>query len=450
MHKKVSIIVRTKNEERWIGQCLSGIVNQNYKNIEIILVDNNSTDKTLEIALKFNIKYIIYKSDNDFKPGKAINLGVKASNGEYIVILSGHCIPTNETWLENLVANLEKKNVGGVYGRQEPLSFTSNLDKRDLAITFGLDKKIQCKDPFFHNANSAITREIWNKYPFDEECTNIEDRIWGKTIISDGYSIIYEPEASVFHYHGIHHGRNEERANKIVKIMETIADKSYPKNKNKNLEIAAFIPIKGELINYDNQFLLQKTIQKIKSISEINEIVVSTDNIFTADKAKSLGASKVIMRPNYLSKEFIGLSDVIKFTLEEYEKKFKKLDLVMFVEEIYPLRDLDEIKNMFSIMLNESYDSIISVRNESAGTWIKNDDKITPIIEQTFMPKVLKSESINIAQIGYCTFLRPNFIKFGDLLGPNILLYKIKKKINSIEVRSNKDMQDYLELFKNK
>ena len=119
MHKKVSIIVRTKNEERWIGQCLSGIVNQNYKNIEIILVDNESTDKTLEIALKFDIKYIIYKSDNDFKPGKAINLGVRASSGEYIVILSGHCIPTNETWLENLVLNLEKNNVGGVYGRQD-------------------------------------------------------------------------------------------------------------------------------------------------------------------------------------------------------------------------------------------------------------------------------------------------------------------------------------------
>ena len=46
--KKVSIIIRTKNEERWIGRCLESIFKQNYKNFEVIIVDNESTDKTLE------------------------------------------------------------------------------------------------------------------------------------------------------------------------------------------------------------------------------------------------------------------------------------------------------------------------------------------------------------------------------------------------------------------
>ena len=46
--KKVSIIIRTKNEERWIGRCLESIFKQNYRNFEVIIVDNESTDKTLE------------------------------------------------------------------------------------------------------------------------------------------------------------------------------------------------------------------------------------------------------------------------------------------------------------------------------------------------------------------------------------------------------------------
>ena len=44
----ISIIVRTKNEERWIESCIQNIKNQNYKKVEIIIVDNNSTDKTLD------------------------------------------------------------------------------------------------------------------------------------------------------------------------------------------------------------------------------------------------------------------------------------------------------------------------------------------------------------------------------------------------------------------
>ena len=136
----VSIIIRTKNEQNWIDSCLKSIFNQSYKKFEIILVDNNSTDNTTKIAKKFNIKITKLKN---FKPGLAINYGIKKSKGSVIVCLSGHCIPVDKDWLINLIKNLNNKNVAGVYGRQEPLSFSSDLDKRDLFYTFGLDKKIQ-------------------------------------------------------------------------------------------------------------------------------------------------------------------------------------------------------------------------------------------------------------------------------------------------------------------
>ena len=51
----VSIIVRTKNEEKWISSCLSKIFEQNYKKIEVIIVDNNSKDKTVERAKNFPV-----------------------------------------------------------------------------------------------------------------------------------------------------------------------------------------------------------------------------------------------------------------------------------------------------------------------------------------------------------------------------------------------------------
>ena len=96
----ISIIIRTKNEERWIESCVQNIKNQNYKNVEIIIVDNNSADKTLDKIKKYKLKVIKIKN---FLPGKAINYGIKKSKGKIIVCLSAHCIPVNKNWLENLV-----------------------------------------------------------------------------------------------------------------------------------------------------------------------------------------------------------------------------------------------------------------------------------------------------------------------------------------------------------
>ena len=50
--------------------------------------------------------------------------------------------------------------IAGVYGRQLPVSFTGDIDKRDLMLVFGKDYRIQKKDYFFHNANSMIKKKF--------------------------------------------------------------------------------------------------------------------------------------------------------------------------------------------------------------------------------------------------------------------------------------------------
>ena len=126
-----------------------------YKEFEIIVVDNNSTDKTIQKIKNFKVSKII--KIKNYLPGHALNEGIKKSSGKFIVALSAHCIPTNKKWLINLVNSIkEDEKYAGVYGRQQPMSFSSNSDKRDLTIVFGLDRKIQVYDNFFHNANSII------------------------------------------------------------------------------------------------------------------------------------------------------------------------------------------------------------------------------------------------------------------------------------------------------
>jgi len=174
MTKKVSIIVRTKNEERWIDKCLAAIAGQRYINHDVIVVDNASTDATVRKAAAFGVKMVPI---TEFRPGEALNIGIRASSGEIIVCLSAHCIPADPDWLGNLVAPLADPQVAGVYGRQEPLPFSDPHDKRDLITVFGRDRKEQTRDPFFHNANSALLRSTWEKFPFDDKVKNLEDRV---------------------------------------------------------------------------------------------------------------------------------------------------------------------------------------------------------------------------------------------------------------------------------
>ena len=254
----ISLIIRTKNEEKWIFHCLNMIYKQRMKNIEIIIVDNNSNDNTINIAKRFPVDHII--NIENFMPGKAINDGIRVSKGDFIVCISAHCIPKDEFWLENLYNNFENnEKIAGVYGRQLPVSFTDPINTRDLLLVFGQDKRIQYKDYFFHNANSMFKRVIWEKFPFDEDVTNIEDRVWGKEVINHGLHIVYEPAAAVYHHHGLHQGNEPIRAKGVVSIIEKIDQdilNEIPDSfKPENVNIIALLPIKGNItkdsIQYD-------------------------------------------------------------------------------------------------------------------------------------------------------------------------------------------------------
>ena len=204
------IIIRTKNEDRWLKATLEKIFNQKYRNFLVAVVDNNSTDRTIEIAKRYKTKIFKIKK---FIPGKAINLPTKKIKSKFVVCLSAHCIPTNENWLSNLIKPFKNKKVAAVYGKQLPMYNTESQNYRDLKIVFGNDKRIQKKDYFFHNANSAIRASLLRKYPFSEKATNIEDRIWAKQILdlNKNFQIIYEPRAAVFHHHGLHQSNNKKR-----------------------------------------------------------------------------------------------------------------------------------------------------------------------------------------------------------------------------------------------
>ena len=303
-------------------------------------------------------------------------------------MLSGHCIPTNEYWLEKLIFDLKDPNVAGVYGRQEPLSFSEDADKRDLAIVFGLDKKIQKKDTFFHNANSAFRRELWRKFNFDNEVKHIEDRLWGKEVIKAGYKLVYEPEASVYHYHGIHQNNHSERLKNIVRILED--NEVLPNNQiNEDYQTSVIIPVNHKLDYLNGKssiHYLAKSIETSKSI-QISDAIICTNLPEVEKEAKKSGFINILNRPDFLVNNLATVDDVIKYTLENFDFNENYPDVVFYLSPRNPFRPNQLIDTMYSRFLNEGCDLLIPAYNEKRTIWMKRDHEIKRI-EKNYSYKI--------------------------------------------------------------
>jgi len=432
MKEKVSIIIRTKNEERWIALCLKKIFSQNYKNIEIIIVDNFSSDKTLEKIKNFPYKLVKIKK---FLPGKALNLGINKASGSIIVCLSAHCIPVDNNWLKNLIKPLKNKSIGGVYGRQQPLPYSSTSDKRDLITIFGLDKKIQEKDPFFHNANSAFKKSTWKKINFDEKITNIEDRIWGKKIISQKLKIFYQPLASVFHWHGVHQNQNPDRASNVIKIIENLDKDLYKKSVQdlNSLNIVAIISIKGKNLVYNKKNLVEASIKSLKETKLIKKIFINTDNLHTAKIADKYKVDKII-RPKILSKSNMDIVSVSRFALDKIEKDGIIPDYIILLSEEYPFRENNYFELMIKKIVNEGLDLILSANNEKSGFWTQKNKDNPKLIVDGLVPRKLREKTAVRTSFGLGCIITPQNLRSGNIYKGKVGFYKIENPISFISI----------------
>ena len=434
----VSIIIRTKNEERWIAACLRAVFDQSYKDFEVILVDNNSTDKTVEKASAFDIKLVTV---DRFRPGDAINRGIEASVGEYIVCLSGHCIPTDSNWLAALLSGFDNENVAGVYGRQEPMAFTADMDKRDLLNTFGLDRRVQVKDSFFHNANSAIRRSIWETTPFDNKVMNIEDRVWAEAILRQGYNLVYEPTASVYHHHGIHHYGNRERCASVVRILENLGNDSLRTARNtldiERLNIVAIIPVRDENMIVSGRPLYEYTIEHATKSRYIKQIFVSTDDEEIQSNSISLGAAVPFLRDKIHSSFDVILEKLMQYTLRELEDREIFPDILVLMEITYPFRDINIVDEMILQLITEGLDTVIPGRQEYNSCWIEEGGTYKRI-DRGYIPRQFKVPTYaGMKGLGCVT--HPSTVREGQLFGERVGIYEIPDLRSCIEVRNATD-----------
>jgi glycosyltransferase involved in cell wall biosynthesis len=111
---KVSVIIPAYNEEKYIRKCLDSLLTQTYKDVEIIVIDDGSTDKTLKILRDYEKKYENVKilTQKHKGPGEARNLGAKEAKGEILALVDAD-MEFDERYIEKLIEPIiEGKTIG--------------------------------------------------------------------------------------------------------------------------------------------------------------------------------------------------------------------------------------------------------------------------------------------------------------------------------------------------
>ncbi len=198
---ETSVLIRTFNEEKYLLGLLEGIASQDYRDYETVVVDSGSFDRTRDIARPYADKLLRIESA-DFTFGYSLNVGVTAAEGRFIAIVSAHTKPLDSSWLGELIAPLRDPDTAMCYGRQVGWETSKFGDIQDLGRTFGSSRRVLVPPNFFaNNANSAIRKDLWESHEFDEALPGLEDIEWARHWMEQGYVVVYEPRAALYHIH---------------------------------------------------------------------------------------------------------------------------------------------------------------------------------------------------------------------------------------------------------
>lgn len=222
MSAHCTVVIPTKNAMPFFTSVLEMVLAQKTQwKYDVIVIDSGSKDGTTEFVRDYHSDVrLIEIASEEFGHGRTRNLGIKASNSQFIAFLTHDAMPSNEDWLANLVSAMEAdENIAGCFGRHVAHEFASPFTKRDLDLLFksflkhplvlskDIDQKKYHTDirwqqllHFYSDNNSIMRRSVWERIPYPD-VEFAEDQLWAKAIIDAGYSKAYAPDAIVSHSH---------------------------------------------------------------------------------------------------------------------------------------------------------------------------------------------------------------------------------------------------------
>ncbi len=200
MKEKVSIIIPIYNAEKFLKKCIDSVIQQDYNNIEIILINDGSTDNSEDVCKNYfkndKVKYFLKKNEG---VSKARNLGIKNATGKYITFVDADDY-VEKNYISTLVSCIQKDHYD--------LAICNYYENDDINIHEIIDRK----DAFISIMNKKLYKGfLWNKLyklkiikdnflKFNESVHVCEDLLFNYQYIDNcDKNFIFTPE-KLYHY----------------------------------------------------------------------------------------------------------------------------------------------------------------------------------------------------------------------------------------------------------
>jgi GT2 family glycosyltransferase len=200
-HPKVSVIVCAYNADRTMDSCLASLKELHYPNYEVIVVNDGSTDQTLEIAQRYDYIHLINQENKGLSVAR--NVGLAAATGEIIAYTDSDCVAEPD-WLTYLVAKFLSSDLKAVGGPNFPPPEDS-LIPSCVAVSPGGPTHVLLNDEVAEHipgCNMAFRREALEEIggfdPLFRTAGDDVDVCW--RLQDKGYTIGFSPAAVVWHF----------------------------------------------------------------------------------------------------------------------------------------------------------------------------------------------------------------------------------------------------------
>ncbi len=155
---KLSVVIPVYNEENYLPCCLDALSKQTVQPDEILVVDNNSTDKSVRIAKKYGAR-IVHESRQGMIFSR--NRGFDEARGEIVARCDADCIPP-PTWIEIIKKNFEESNLDALTGPFTTFDAPPFLGTFFSLIFFTFMRVVQRGNTTLAGPNMCLTKNIWN------------------------------------------------------------------------------------------------------------------------------------------------------------------------------------------------------------------------------------------------------------------------------------------------
>jgi len=203
-----SVVIPVKNGSCSITEALSALTSQSLKPAEIIVVDDGSTDDTVEKVKKFEktkkLKNLKLISQNSAGPAAARNNGAKQARAEFLVFIDADCVPERD-WLKEMLSPFSDPKVAGVQGAYKSSQKELMARFTQIEIEDRYHRMIFSKDIDWIGSYSAAYRRLvfLELKGFDKEFRKAsgEDPDLSFSIQEHGHKLVFNPRAIVYHSH---------------------------------------------------------------------------------------------------------------------------------------------------------------------------------------------------------------------------------------------------------